>query len=184
MKNRGLREVLIACVDGLTGFPEALEAVFPHAQVQLCIVHLVRQSLRYVTYKDRKQVATDLKKIYQAMTTEEAQLHLEAFTSTWDAKYASISRLWRGQWDHWTTFFAYPPEIRKVSYTTNAIESLNHSLRKILKTRGAFPTDDAVTKLIYLAMRNIAKKWTRPLKDWKAALNQFSLMFPESCTLP
>lgn len=184
LKNRGLRDVLIACVDGLSGFPEALEAVFPHAQVQLCIVHLVRQSLRYVTYKDRKQVATDLKKIYQAATTAEAQLHLEAFASTWDTKYASISRLWRGQWEHWTTFFAYPPEIRKVIYTTNAIESLNHSLRKILKTRGAFPTDDAVTKLIYLAMRNIAKKWTRPLKDWKAALNQFSLMFPESCTLP
>ncbi|MCC7263790.1 MAG: IS256 family transposase [Candidatus Latescibacteria bacterium] len=184
LKNRGLREVLIVCVDGLSGFPEALEAVFPHAQVQLCIVHLVRQSLRYVTHKDRKQVATDLKKIYQATTSEEAQLHLEVFTSTWDAKYASISRLWRGQWDHWTTFFAYPPEIRKVIYTTNAIESLNHSLGKILKIRGAFPTDDAVTKLIYLAMRNIAKKWTRPLKDWKAALNQFSLMFPESCTLP
>lgn len=184
LKNRGLQQVFIACVDGLTGFPEALEAVFPHAQVQLCIVHLVRQSLRYVTYKDRKQVATDLKKIYQATTTQEAQLHLEAFAHTWDAKYAAISRLWRGQWDQWTTFFAYPPEIRKVIYTTNAIESLNHSLRKILKTRGAFPTDDAVTKLIFLAMRNIAKKWTRPLKDWKAALNQFSLMFPESCTLP
>lgn len=184
LKNRGLQEVLIACVDGLSGFPEALETVFPQAQVQLCIVHLVRQSLRYVTYKDRKQVAAELKKIYQATTAEEAQLHLEAFAHTWDAKYASISRLWRGQWDQWTTFFAYPPEIRKVIYTTNAIESLNHSLRKILKNRGAFPTDEAVTKLIYLAMRNIAKRWTRPLKDWKAALNQFALMFPESCTLP
>jgi len=179
LKSRGLRQVLIACVDGRSGFPEALEAVFPLAQVQLCIVHLVRQSLRFVTYKDRKQVAGDLKKIYQAATTAEAQVPLDAFASTWDAKYASISRLWRGQWDQWTTFVAYPPEIRKVISTTNAIESLNHSLRKILKSRGAFPTDDAVTKLLFLAMRNIAKKWTRPIRDWKAALNQFALMFPE-----
>jgi len=182
LKSRGLRQVLIACVDGRSGFPEALEAVFPLAQVQLCIVHLVRQSLRFVTYKDRKQVAGDLKKIYQAATTAEAQVPLDAFASTWDAKYASISWLWRGQWDQWTTFVAYPPEIRKVISTTNAIESLNHSLRKILKSRGAFPTDDAVTKLIFLATRNIAKKWTRPIRDWKAATNQFALMVPDTCT--
>jgi putative transposase len=176
--------VLIACVDGLSGFPEALEAVFPHAQVQLCIVHVVRQSLRFVTSQDREQVATDLKKIYQAATREEAHVLLEAVAITWDPKYASTSRLWRGEWEQWTSFFAYPPQIRKVIYTTNAIQSLTHSLRKILKIRGAFPTDDAVTKLILLALRNIAKKWTRPIKDWKAALNQFALMFPESCTLP
>ncbi len=177
LKNRGVQDIFIACVDGLKGFPEAIETLYPQTQVQLCIVHRVRHSLRFVTWKDRKAVAADLKRIYRAASRDAAEEELLRFGEKWDATYPMISRSWTENWEHLTPFFAYPPEIRKVIYTTNAIESVNRSLRKIFKTRGALPSDEAVFKLMYLALRNISKKWTRPLAHWKAALNRFAIDF-------
>ena len=179
LKNRGLRDMLIACVDGLTGFPDAIEATFPHTLTQLCIVHMVRNSLKFVSWKQRKEVARDLKTIYQAATTEKAEQALVEFSDKWDAKYPMISQSWWRNWDNLTSFFNFPPEIRKVIYTTNAVESLNSSFRKVLKTKGSFPNDEAVFKLIYLAFRNISKKWTRPIANWSLALNQFAILFPD-----
>jgi putative transposase len=184
LRNRGVSDIIIACVDGLTGFPEAIETAFPKTQVQLCIVHQVRNSLSYVSYKDRKAVAADMKKIYKSATLEEAEQHLASLGQTWNARYPTIHRSWDKHWEQLTAFFAFPPEIRKVIYTTNAIESLNSSMRKILKTRRAFPTDEAATKLMYLALQNIAKRWTRPVKDWKKALNQFAIMYEDRVPLP
>jgi len=177
LKNRGVQDIFIACVDGLKGFPEAIEAVFPKTQVQLCIVHLVRHSLNYVSWKDRKAMATDLKTLYGAATAEDALKHLDAFAARWDATHPTVSGIWRRNWDRIIPFFGYPADIRKVIYTTNAIESVNMSLRKVTKNRGSFPNDEAVTKLFYLALHNIAKKWTMPIRDWKAALNQFTILF-------
>lgn len=183
LQNRGLNDIFIVCVDGLSGFPEAIETVFPKTQVQLCIVHQIRNSLRFVTWTDRKQVAADLKPIYKAATAEEAEAHLDAFALKWDEKYPTISKSWRKNWEHLIPFFAYPEEIRKVIYTTNAIESMNRSLRKIIKNRGAFPSDDAATKLMFLALRNISKRWTRPIANWQAALNRFVIMFGDRVPL-
>lgn len=177
LKNRGVQDVLIACVDGLKGLPEAIETVFPQTQVQLCIVHLVRHSLKYVGWKERKEVAADLKKIYQAATEQEAEMELEAFAEKWDGKFPTISQTWRRNWTRVIPFFAHPPEVRKVIYTTNAIESLNMSLRKVTKNRGSFPNDEAALKLLYLALANISKKWTMPIRDWKGALNQFAIVY-------
>jgi putative transposase len=179
LKNRGVKDIFIACVDGLKGFPEAIEAVFPKATVQLCIVHQVRHSLTYVGWKKRKLVAADLRRIYQSATAEEAELWLTEFESKWDGEFAPIAQSWRRNWNRITPFFAYPAEIRKVIYTTNAIESLNMSLRKVSKARGSFPTDEAVLKLFYLALQNISRKWTRPVQDWKAALNRFAILFED-----
>ncbi|MFM8342573.1 MAG: IS256 family transposase [Methylomonas sp.] len=179
LKNRGVDDIFIACVDGLKGFPEAIETVYPHATVQLCIVHLVRNSLNYVSWKMRKQVANDLKRIYQSATVDEAEQRLVEFEAQWGDAYPSIAQIWRRNWDRIIPFFAYPPEIRKIIYTTNAIESVNMSLRKITKNRGSFPSDEALSKLFYLALMNISKKWTMPLHDWKAALNRFSIQFEE-----
>jgi putative transposase len=184
LRNRGVSDIIIACVDGLTGFPEAIETAFPKTQVQLCIVHQVRNSLSYVSYKDRKAVAADLKKIYRSATIEEAEQHLATLGQTWHERYPTIHRSWDKHWEQLTAFFAYPPEIRKVIYTTNAIESLNSSMRKILKVRRAFPNDEAATKLMYLALQNMAKRWTRPVKDWKKALNQFAIMYEDRVPLP
>jgi transposase-like protein len=177
LKNRGVQDCFIACVDGLPGLPEAIEAVFPHAQVQLCIVHKLRNSFKYVPWKDRKAVAKDLRAVYGAATLVEAEQAMERFSESWDAKYPAISPSWRADWERLTVFFDYSPEIRKVIYTTNAIESLNYSLRKILKTRGAFPTDDSILKILYLAINRVAKRWTMPIRNWKAALNQFVILF-------
>jgi transposase-like protein len=177
LKSRGVCDCFIACVDGLKGLPEAIEAVFPSTQVQLCIVHKLRNSLKYVPWKERKAVATDLRAIYAAATLVEAEEALERFAQRWDAKYPAISPSWRVDWPRLTVFFDYCPEIRKVIYTTNAIESLNYSLRKLLKTRGAFPNDDAIIKILYLAINRVAKKWTMPIRDWKAAINQFVILF-------
>jgi putative transposase len=177
LKNRGVQDILIACVDGLKGLPEAIETVFPQTQVQLCIVHLVRYSLNYVGWKQRKEVAADLKKIYQASTEQEAEIELESFAKKWDPKFPTISQIWRRNWTRVIPFFAHPPAIRKVIYTTNAIESLNMSLRKVTKNRGSFPNDEAALKLLYLALANISKKWTMPISDWKAALNQFAIVY-------
>lgn len=179
LKNRGVEDIFIACVDGLKGFPEAIETVFPRTQVQLCLVHMVRHSLKYVSWKQRKEVAADLKTIYQAATVEQAEMNLAEFEAKWDETHPSIGQSWRRNWERITPFFAYPAEIRKVIYTTNAIESLNMSLRKVTKNRGSFPNDAAMFKLLYLALNNIAKKWTLPIRDWKAALNRFSILFED-----
>jgi putative transposase len=179
LKNRGVGDIFIACVDGLKGFPEAIESVFPKTEVQLCIVHLVRHSLNFVGWKQRKEVATDLKKIYASATEAEAETRLAEFAEKWDEKFPMISRSWRSNWPRVIPFFAHPPEIRRVIYTTNAIESLNMSLRKVTKTRSSFPNDEAVLKLLYLALRNIAKRWTMPIHDWKAALNRFAIIYED-----
>jgi putative transposase len=179
LKNRGVADIFIACVDGLKGFPEAIEAVFPKTAVQLCIVHLVRHSLNYVSWKLRNEVADDLKRIYQSATVEAAEAKLTEFEEKWNATHAPIAQSWRRNWPRIIPFFDYPPEIRKVIYTTNAIESVNMSLRKITKNRGSFPSDEALLKLFYLALRNISKKWTMPVRDWKAALNRFTIQFEE-----
>lgn len=179
LKNRGVKDILIACVDGLKGFPEAIEAAFPETQVQLCIVHLVRHSLNYVSWKQRKEMADDLKEIYGAATMDEAEARLADFGAKWDETHPRVSQSWRNNWQRITPYFAYPPQIRRVIYTTNTIESLNMSLRKTTKNRGSFPNDEAMFKLLYLALRNISKRWTMPIKDWKSALNQFSIMFEE-----
>jgi putative transposase len=177
IKNRGVQDCFIACVDGLKGLPEAIEAVFPETQVQLCIVHKLRNSFKYVPWKDRKAVAKDLKAVYSAATIKEAEHALDKFSDTWDAKYPAISPSWRSDWDRLTVFFDYSPEIRKAIYTTNAIESLNYSLRMSLKNKGAFPNDDAIFKVLYLAINRVAKKWTMPIRNWKVALNQFVILF-------
>ena len=179
LKNRGVQDIFIACVDGLKGFPEAIEAVYPHAAVQLCIVHMVRNSLNFVAWKMRAEVAADLKRIYTASTADEAELRLGEFEDKWDDTYLPISQSWRRNWARIIPFFDYPPEIRKVIYTTNAIESVNMSLRKITKNRGSFPSDEALLKLFYLALRNISKKWTMPIRDWKAALTRFTIQFED-----
>ena len=177
LKNRGVRDMLICCVDGLTGFPDAIEAVFPQTRVQLCIVHMVRHSLKYVSWKERKTVARDLKSIYSAATVGEAELALETFAEQWDRRYPTISVSWRRHWNEIIPFFAFPPDIRRAIYTTNAIESLNRTLRKIIKNRQAFPTDEAILKILYLALNNASKKWTMPIRNWKPALNQFAIAF-------
>ena len=177
LRNRGVTDIFIACVDGLAGLPEAIEAVFPQVQVQQCVVHQVRASLSYVGYKERKAVASDLKVIYTAPTREEGELRLEEFAQKWDCSYPTISKQWRERWERLAVFFNYPPEIRKVIYTTNAIESANSGLRRVIKNRGSFPTDEAALKLIYLALENLSQKWTMPVKDWRAALNQFAILF-------
>jgi len=177
LKNRGVRDIFIGCIDGLKGFPEAMEAVFPASQVQLCLVHMVRHSLTYVGWKERKEVAADLKSIYRAATVAEAEQALAAFERKWDRKYPSISKSWRTHWPELITFLKYPAEIRKAIYTTNAIESLNRSLRKISKNRGVFPNQESLLKLYYLALERIAKKWTMPIHSWTQALNRFVVEF-------
>ena len=179
LKNRGVQDIFIACVDGLKGFPEAIEAVYPKAAVQLCIVHMVRNSLNYVGWNKRDLVAMDLKRIYTAATTDEAEQYLTEFEAKWEQAYPPIAVSWRNNWARIIPFFDYPPEIRRIIYTTNAIESVNMSLRKVTKSRGSFPNDEALIKLFYLALMNISKKWTMPLRDWKPALNRFTIQFEE-----
>ena len=183
LKNRGVKDIFIACVDGLKGFPEAIETVFPDTQVQLCIVHMVRHSLNYVSWKQRKDVAADLKSIYSAANLEEAEYHLGLFEEKWNGSHPTIGKSWRSNWERITPLFSYPPQIRKAIYTTNAIESVNMSLRKVTKNRGSFPNDESMIKLMYLALQNISKKWTMPIHNWRSALNQFSIMFEERMPL-
>lgn len=177
LKNRGVQDIFIACVDGLKGFPEAIEAVFPQTQVQVCIVHLVRHSLFYVSHKDRKEVAQDLKLIYQASTIEEADTELSNFSDKWNDIYPMVVRTWKTNWVRIIPMYSYAPEIRKAIYTTNTIESLNMTLRKIIKNRAMFPSDEAVFKILYLALRNISKRWTMPIQNWSGAMNQFAILF-------
>lgn len=176
LKNRGVGKIYVACVDGLKGFPEAINSVFPNTIVQLCIVHMVRTSVKYVSYKDLKTVTADLKKIYTANTEEMAHFELKQFAAKWDNKYPVIADIWQRNWSGVTPFFAFPTEIRKVIYTTNAIESVNRQIRKIIKNKGVFPDDKSIQKIVFLALRNAEKKWTMPLKDWPLALNQFEIL--------
>ena len=182
LKNRGLQDILIACVDGLTGFPDAIETVYPQTQVQLCIVHQIRNSLKYVSWKERKAVAADLKQVYGASTVDEAELALAEFGEKWDTKFPSISAAWLKNWEHLTPFFAYPEDIRRVIYTTNAIESMNMTLRKVIKNKRVFPSDESVYKLLYLAINNVAKKWTMPIRNWSGAMNWFMIEFGDRIT--
>jgi putative transposase len=183
LKNRGLNDILIAIVDGLRGFPDAIEAVYPQAQIQTCIVHLIRNSTTLASWKDRKELAGSLKPIYQAAHAEAAQAALDAFeASPWGTKFPTVAAMWRRQWQQVIPFFAYPPEVRTIIYTTNAIESLHMRLRKIVKNRGHFPSDEAATKLLFLALRNIEKDWKMPQRTWKQAANQFAVMFGERFT--
>jgi transposase-like protein len=177
LKNRGLEDILIACIDGLKGFPEAIAAEYPETKVQLCIVHMVRNSLKYVSWKDYKAVTADLKGVYTAATEAAARTELERFAEQWDDTYPQISKSWTTHWPNLITLFEYPPEIRKVIYTTNAIESLNSVIRKATKQRKVFPSDDSAMKVVYLAMQAAAKKWTMPIRNWKPALNRFMIEF-------
>lgn len=177
LKNRGLEQILIACVDGLTGFPEAIEVEYPQAKVQLCIIHQVRNSLKYVSWKDYQAVTSDLKQIYRSATESEALWELERFAEKWDQKYPQIAKSWRNHWLNLSTIYEYPEEIRKVIYTTNAIESLNSVIRKATKRRKVFPTDESALKVVFLATQAAAKKWTMPIRDWKQAMNRFMIEF-------
>lgn len=182
LQNRGVKDILIACVDGLKGFPDAINTVFPKTQIQLCIVHMVRNSMKFVPWKDYKAVTRDLKQIYQSATEESALLALDEFAQHWDDQYPQISKSWRNHWENLNTLFNYPPDIRKAIYTTNAIESLNSVIRKATKKRKLFPTDDSAKKVIYLAIREASKKWTMPIRDWKPALNRFIIEFEDRLT--
>lgn len=179
LKNRGLDDIFITCVDGLTGFPDAIRAAYPRAKVQLCIVHLVRAALRYVTTEDSRAVVADLKKIYQAATVTEAEQALESFAQAWDAKYPTIAKQWRLKWADFITLFEFPPAIRKAIYTTNAIESVNSVIRKFTRNRKQYPNAESALKLVYLAIHEAAKKWTMPIRGWKLALNHFAIIFED-----
>src|SRR6201997_1302813 len=176
LKTRGVNDILIAVVDGLKGFPEAIGTVFPLTTVQTCIIHLIRNSLAFVSWKDRKLVMPDLKAIYRAETAEAATAELDAFEAKWGKRYPAIGQAWRRAWEHVVPLFAFPPAIRKMIYTTNAVESLNRSLRKIIKTRGSFPTDEAALKLLFLAIRNAGLRWRRAV-EWTTAMGQFAILF-------
>ena len=182
LNNRGINDVLIACVDGLKGFPDAINTVFPKTQIQLCIVHMVRNSLKFVPWKDYREVTKDLKQIYQAATEEAALLALDSFAEKWDKKYPLISRSWHTHWANLNTLFLYPEDIRKAIYTTNAIESLNSVIRKATKNRKLFPNDNSAKKVVYLAIREASKKWSMPIRDWKSALNRFMIEFEDRLT--
>ena len=179
LKNRGVKDILIACVDGLKGFPDAINTVFPDTQIQLCIVHMVRNSLKLVPWTDYKNVTKDLKSIYRSATEDEARQALVIFSEKWDSKYPQISRSWNSHWENLNTLFRYPEEIRRAIYTTNAIESLNSVIRKAVKKRKLFPTDEAATKVVYLAIQEASKKWSMPIRNWKLALNHFLIEFDE-----
>ena len=179
LKNRGLDDIFVACIDGLSGFAEAIHTAYPQARVQLCIVHLVRAALRYVSSEDSKQVIVDLKKIYQAATVEESEAALEKFSQAWDAKYPTIAKVWRSKWTDIITLFDFPPPIRKAIYTTNAIESVNSVIRKFTKNRKIYPNEASALKLIYMAIHEASKKWTMPIQHWKPALNHFAILFED-----
>lgn len=179
LKNRGLSDILIACVDGLSGFPEAIRAAYPQTSVQLCIVHLVRAALRYVSHEDSKQVVKDLKKIYQSATVLEAEASLDEFAQAWDEKYPTISKQWRAKWTDIITLFDFPAPIRKAIYTTNAIESVNSVIRKFTRNRKIYPNESSALKLVYMAINEASKRWTMPIHHWKQALNHFAIMYED-----
>ena len=177
LQQRGVEDILIACVDGLKGFPDAINAVFPQTNIQLCIVHMVRNSLKYVSWKDYKAVTADLKLIYRSATEDEALLELERFGGIWDAQYPQITKSWRNHWHNLNTLFYYPEDIRKAIYTTNAIESLNSVIRRAIKKRKLFPSDDSAKKMVYLAIKEASKKWSMPIRNWRQAMSRFMIEF-------
>jgi putative transposase len=177
LKNRGVEDILIACCDGLKGFPEAIEAVFPKAVVQTCIVHMIRNSARFVSWRERKTLCADLRSVYAAETEEAALLALDSFEATWGKTHPAVVASWRRNWERVRPFLAFPRDVRRIIYTTNAIESLNYQLRKIIRSKGHFPSEEAATKLLFLALRNAEKKWLMPPKTWKSAMNQFHILF-------
>jgi transposase-like protein len=183
LKNRGVNDILIAAVDGLTGFPDAINTVFPKTEVQLCMVHMVRNSVKYISYKDRKAVTADLKEIYLAPSEDAAASVLDRFSEKWDKKYSSISKSWRSRWSEVIPFLKFSSEIRKAVYTTNAIESINYNLQRNLKTRQSFPNDEAAMKLIFMILRRISKRWTMPIRNWGEALNQFAIIYGDRVPL-
>jgi len=179
LKNRGVEDILIVSKDGLTGFSEAINAVFPQAEIQLCVIHQIRNSLKYVSYKDSKALMTDLKKVYQALTLEEAEFEFEEFKEKWGNRYPMVIRSWENNWLELTAYFKYPEAIRKIIYTTNTIEGYHRQLRKVTKTKSAYPTDEALKKIIYLATLDISKKWIMPMREWGMCLSQLSIYFGE-----
>ncbi len=179
LQQRGVEDILIACVDGLKGFPDAINTVFPQTNLQLCIVHRVRNSLKYVSWKDYKAVTADLKRVYRSATEDEALLELERFGDAWDSQYPQITKSWRNHWQNLNTLFNYPEDIRKAIYTTNAIESLNSVIRKAIKKRKIFPSDDSARKMVYLAIKDASKKWTMPIQNWRQAMSRFIIEFEE-----
>jgi transposase-like protein len=183
LKNRGVNDILIAAVDGLTGFPDAINTVFPKTEVQLCMVHMVRNSVKYISYKDRKAVTADLKEIYLAPSEDAASGALEKFAEKWDKKYSMISKSWRNRWSEVVPVLKFSSEIRKAVYTTNAIESINYNLQRNLKTRQSFPNDEAAMKLIFMILRRISKKWKMPIRNWGEALNQFAIIYGDRVPL-
>ena len=179
LQQRGVEDILIACVDGLKGFPDAINTVFPQTHIQLCIVNMVRNSLKYVSWKDYKAVTADLKRVYRSATEDEALLELERFAEIWDGQYPQIAKSWRNHWQNLNTLFNYPEDIRKAIYTTNAIESLNSVIRKAIKKRKIFPSDDSARKMVYLAIKDASKKWTMPIQNWRQAMSRFIIEFEE-----
>jgi putative transposase len=177
LQSRGVKDILIACIDGLTGFKDAIQAIYPHVQIQRCVIHQIRNSLKYVTWKDRKPFVADLKTVYQASTREEAERNLIRLGETWNGKYAMAVRSWETNWEDLATFFDYPAEIRRLIYTTNSVESYNRQIRKVIKTKASFPSIEAARKLLFLANQNITRKWTAPIRDWPKILNQLAIRF-------
>jgi len=179
LQNRGVQDVFIAAIDGLTGFKDAIQSVFPKTQVQRCVIHQIRQSLKYVVWKDRKAFVADLKTVYQAATREKAEANLLQLEQTWGSKYGAAVRSWQNNWDDLATFFEFPKQIRRLIYTTNSVEGYHRQLRKVIKTKGSFPTEQSVRKLLYLATLNITKKWTAPIQNWPLILNQLAIRFED-----
>ncbi len=179
LKNRGVRDILIASKDGLSGFSEAIHAVFPKTEIQLCVVHQIRNNLKYVSYKDRKMVVEDLKKIYKALTIDEAEIALELFKDDWNKKYPLIAKSWENNWEELTAYFKYPYELRKLIYTTNIVEGYHRQLRKVTKTKTTYPTDDALSKIIYLATMDITKKWSVAIREWRSCLAQVEIYYAD-----
>jgi len=179
LKNRGVEDILIACKDGLSGFSEAISSVFPQTEIQLCVIHQIRNSLKYVAYKEQKELMADLKKVYRALTIEEAELGFEAFKEKWGKKHPIIIRSWEKNWDELTAYFKYPYEIRRIIYTTNTIEGYHRQLRKVTKTKTAYPSDESLKKIIYLATMEAQKKWSMPLREWKQCVSQFHIYFSD-----
>lgn len=177
LRNRGVEDIFISCIDGLKGFPQAIQSVFPQAEVQLCVIHQIRNSMRYVSWKDYKVIFKDLRQVYQATTQEKAEFELDAFAEKWGDKYPLVIKSWRTNWSHLSTYFRYSPEVRRIIYTTNAVEQLHRQFRKVTKNRSIFPTDASLRKLLYLSIRNIAKKWTLAVRHWRFVISQFSIMF-------
>lgn len=177
LSNRGVNDILIACIDGLKGFPEAIEAIFPETEVQLCIVHQIRNSLKYVASKNQKEFMVDLKRVYQASTKDLAEVELDNLEAKWDSKYPIVIKSWRNNWEKLSQYFKYPEDIRRIIYTTNTIEAVHRQFRKLTKTKGAFPNQDSLLKLLYLGIQNAQKKWTMPIRNWSLALSQLAIFF-------